>query len=570
MGKCKLGVQEIEYVGHLVTSKGIQPTKLLVDTTQNLPSPKNREELVKFLGMAEFYNKFIPKFAERSLTLRSLLKKNPEFVWSNQCEKEFLDIKSSLKNASDLGSFDVTDDVVVMTDASSRGLSVLLQRSGGWKAKEEEKKLKSKTVYDLRKAVKETKVKIGDWVTIKSPRKGVKSSKFGMPCQWRFGRRIVLLWCLLQIGAMGSGTAFAPDFITYCVFKFLTGMAISGFIINDISLGLEWTPTKYRPIVSLITGCSATLGQLFLAGAAYSIREWHWLQIAVSLPCICFFLWIWWVPESVRWLAMNNKPEGALRNLKRLAKLNRKAVVNDITLENLKSEIQKEMLGTSSSKATPFDLFRTPAMRRITCCLTLVWFSSSFAFFALAMDLQRFSVDIYLVQVIFGVVELSLRGFGFISMSYLGRRFTQAGTLILAGLLVLSSLAVPKEMAMVQISLTALGKGLLGTSIVCAYLYTAELYPTTLRQTGVGFTNMMMRLGAVIAPLVLMVKDYVSILPGVIFGVVPILFGLSVFLLPETKNTCLPDSVAQVEKRPRTKLIPSKNGNDRNLKKTKF
>ncbi|XP_075426030.1 solute carrier family 22 member 6-A-like [Ascaphus truei] len=113
-------------------------------------------------------------------------------------------------------------------------------------------------------------------------------------------------------------------------------------------------------------------------------------------------------------------------------------------------------------------------------------------------------------------------------------------------------------MVILQISLTVLAKGCLGSSIVCSYLYTAELFPTVLRQTGLGFTNMMMRLGAVISPLVMMTRAQMPYLPQVIFGVVPIIFGLPVLWLPETVNCPLLDTVEEVEARAR-KVKPQNN-----------
>ncbi|XP_075694861.1 solute carrier family 22 member 6-A-like [Rhinoderma darwinii] len=64
-----------------------------------------------------------------------------------------------------------------------------------------------------------------------------------------------------------------------------------------------------------------------------------------------------------------------------------------------------------------------------------------------------------------------------------------------------------------------------------------------------GFTNMMMRLGAVVAPLAMMTKVYAPFLPLVIFGVVPILCGLPILWLPETLNSQLLDTVEEVEAR---------------------
>lgn len=52
----------------------------------------------------------------------------------------------------------------------------------------------------------------------------------------RFGRRIIILCCLLQTALMGTGAAFAPSFSLYCFFRFMAGMGICGFIINDLGL----------------------------------------------------------------------------------------------------------------------------------------------------------------------------------------------------------------------------------------------------------------------------------------------------------------------------------------------
>nr|XP_033812657.1 solute carrier family 22 member 6-A-like isoform X2 [Geotrypetes seraphini] len=261
----------------------------------------------------------------------------------------------------------------------------------------------------------------------------------------RFGRRSVLLWCSLQIVAMGSGAAFSPNFSAYCIFRFFTGMGMCGLILNDFSLAMEWMPIKFRDIVFTVLSYCSTVGQLILAGLAYGIRDWHYLQLAVSLPYFIVFLYSWWVPESARWLILNNKPEVALETLKWVAKMNGKQEEGEkMSLEALKAEMQNEVSATTS-RLSVFDLFRTPRMCKITCCITLVWFSSSFAFFGIAMDIQKFKLDTYLTQVIFGITDLPLRVLANISMIRIGRRVTLASCVLLAGLLVLATLAVPKD-----------------------------------------------------------------------------------------------------------------------------
>uniref|UniRef100_A0A8B9Z359 Major facilitator superfamily (MFS) profile domain-containing protein n=1 Tax=Buteo japonicus TaxID=224669 RepID=A0A8B9Z359_9AVES len=100
----------------------------------------------------------------------------------------------------------------------------------------------------------------------------------------RFGRRSLLTWCYLQMGAMGICSSFAPTFTVYCLFRFLTGTAFSGILLNSVSLSLEWMPTRTRALVGTFMGYWYTIGQFLLAGVAYAIPDWRWLQFTVSLP----------------------------------------------------------------------------------------------------------------------------------------------------------------------------------------------------------------------------------------------------------------------------------------------
>lgn len=63
------------------------------------------------------------------------------------------------------------------------------------------------------------------------------------------------------------------------------------------------------------------------------------------------------------------------------------------------------------------------------------------------MDLQKFGVDIYLIQVIFGAVDIPAKVVITVTMSMVGRRPSQSGALIIAGIMILSNLLVPNGMS---------------------------------------------------------------------------------------------------------------------------
>ncbi|XP_073410616.1 solute carrier family 22 member 6-A-like [Dendrobates tinctorius] len=339
----------------------------------------------------------------------------------------------------------------------------------------------------------------------------------------RFGRKAILSSSCLTMAASGTCAAFLPSFVTYCVFRYLCGMAFSGIVLNTISLCLEWTAPRGRTLVGTLFAYGFTCGQLVLAGIAYGVRDWRWLQFSVSAPYYIFFLTSCCVPESARWLIMNGRSHQALRNLQRVARINGKAEEGKKLSEKvLVSHMQSELSSVNRAHS-PLDLVRTAGMRKVTVCLMLVWFSTSFAFYGLGMDLQNFGVNIFLLQFIFGAIDLPSKLAGAILMSYTGRRVTQAASLILAGVALLCNAFVPQDVKMA-------------------------------RQSGLGVVGMKARAGSMVAPLVLMLSEISPIFPPAIYGIAAIISGTAATFLNETSNQQLPDTIEEVEARSKKEL----------------
>ncbi|XP_043826898.1 solute carrier family 22 member 20-like [Dromiciops gliroides] len=365
----------------------------------------------------------------------------------------------------------------------------------------------------------------------------------------RWGRKAPLIWSYLQLAVSGACTAYFSSFTIYCVFRFLTGMTFSGIILNSLSLVVEWMPTQGRTVAGALLGYAFTLGQILLAGVAYLVRPWRWLQFAVSAPFLVIFLYSWWLPESSRWLLLHGKSHLAIQNLRKVATLNGKREEGQrLTKEVVSAYMQSESsVGRPSSSV--LDLFRTPAIRKVTCCLMVVWFSNSLAYYGLAMDLQKFGLSIYLVQVMFGVIDIPAMLVSTTTMIYVGRRATVASFLILAGFMVIANMFVPQDMQTLRTAQAALGKGCLASSFISVYLFAGELYPTQVRQMGMGFVSVNARLGGMAAPLVSMLAEYHSALPPVIFGATAILAGVAVCFLMETRNMPLVETIEAMERR---------------------
>nr|KAF6275588.1 solute carrier family 22 member 6 [Myotis myotis] len=297
----------------------------------------------------------------------------------------------------------------------------------------------------------------------------------------RLGRRKVLILSHLQMAASGTCTAFAPSFPVYCAFRLLSGMSTSGIILNSMTLNMEWMPIHTRAYVSTLAGYVFSLGQFILAGAAYAVPHWRYLQLLVSVPFFVSFVYSWFFIESARWYASSGRLDLTLKALQRVAQINRKREEGaKLNMEGLRSSLQKELtMGPGSASA--LELLRHPALRRLFLCLSVLWFATSFAYYGLVMDLQGFGVSIYLIQVIFGAVDLPAKFVGFVAINHLGRRPAQIAALLLAGICILANGVIPQDQSTVRTSLAVLGKGCLAASFSCIFLYTGELYPTMIR-----------------------------------------------------------------------------------------
>ncbi|XP_069860057.1 steroid transmembrane transporter SLC22A24-like [Dipodomys merriami] len=131
-----------------------------------------------------------------------------------------------------------------------------------------------------------------------------------------------MIICVLNLAIADTCAAFAPTFLLYSVLRFLAGISISVILTNSMVLGVEWTGRKFQAITVPLLLCSAGLGQVLLGGLAYFVRNWQNLQLALSIPVFFLLPFTRCLAESARWLISTNKPQEALKELWRAARIN--------------------------------------------------------------------------------------------------------------------------------------------------------------------------------------------------------------------------------------------------------
>ncbi|MEL7340008.1 MAG: RNase H-like domain-containing protein, partial [Bacteroidota bacterium] len=132
--KCEFAVSELNFLGHRLGGQGISPLPEKVSAIQDFPQPTNYKQLRRFLGMINFYHRFIPKAADILSPLNQLLtgyKKSTclrQVDWTEKSLKSFNEAKSALANATLLHYPTASGEIAIFTDASDTAVGGVLQQ----------------------------------------------------------------------------------------------------------------------------------------------------------------------------------------------------------------------------------------------------------------------------------------------------------------------------------------------------------------------------------------------------------------------------------------------------------
>jgi transposase InsO family protein len=128
--KCQIKKPQVKYVGHVVTQNGLEPDWEKVRAVRQMPVPKNKEDIRRFLGFIQYLAKFIPNLSAVNAPLRELMKTDVEFHWDKPQQESWDRLKEMCSSAPVLAYYDVNKEVTIQCDASSYALGAVLLQEG--------------------------------------------------------------------------------------------------------------------------------------------------------------------------------------------------------------------------------------------------------------------------------------------------------------------------------------------------------------------------------------------------------------------------------------------------------
>jgi len=380
----------------------------------------------------------------------------------------------------------------------------------------------------------------------------------------KFGRRpSILVASVIQI-ISSIIASFSVNYIMFIFFRFLIAFSVSGVFECGFVLVTEIVAPELRTPFGIMTQFPFGIGASLLPLVAYFIKDWTSLQLAISIPCVLLVVYYWTIPESPRWLISKSRFSEALEILKKAASTNRQTLPSDQEmLEMIKSLEIKEETSEAVEKTTG-EKFReafsememlvaTPQMRKRTINIFYSWLVVAMVYYGLSFNTKNMGADIYVSNFISGFAEIVACVCIIPALAKFGRVKIYSGTFLAGGvccILVAIILWATEKGSVVWliISLAMTGKFLIAGTFALAYLYTAELFPTPVRNVAVGGASTFARIGSMSAPYIVDILGKASAgIPALIFGVASVSAGLAATMLPETLYQQLPESVADVE-----------------------
>ncbi|XP_065157242.1 organic cation transporter protein-like [Atheta coriaria] len=356
----------------------------------------------------------------------------------------------------------------------------------------------------------------------------------------RYGRKTLMLFAILFSTIMGITKSLSPNYLFFVTFEFLDMMLGAGLYTAAYILGMELLVPEYRVMGSTIMSSAFALGEALIGVTAWFV-PWRIFLRILYIPGVLFVSCYWLTDESVRWMISNDRNEEAACALKKIAAQNGRrldeAVVKRLHLEGIGGPEHHHHTDTF------LEALRSPALLiRLANC-SLAWISCTFVYYGLTMHSVGISGNVYVNFIAVSLIEIPAYVLANVLLNKLGRRATLAASFMTSGLACVGFVFIPESDGTLRLIVFLLGKFSATVSYATIYLYTTEMFPTSLRHTFMSTCSMFGRIGSIIAPQVPILAQISQSLPLFLFASMAGTSGLLSLFFPETLNVKLPDTI---------------------------
>lgn len=284
---------------------------------------------------------------------------------------------------------------------------------------------------------------------------------------------------------------------------------------------------------------------MLVAGWGALIKDRQMLQIVYGLHGLIFIGHWWLLDESPRWLWMQGRIKEAIAIVAKGVTMNSTGMQIDINAFMQKAKLQKT--NDDKQSAGLSDLFKTANLRLKTLNVCLCWFANSLVYYGLSLSTGKLYGNPFLILFIMGLVEYPSYLVIVMILDRLGRRPIISIYMIAGGICCIIAANISHG-SNISTGVVMLGKLFIAGSFAVIYNYSAELFPTVVRNSAMGLGAMCARLSGALTPLITLLDSFDPKIPAITFGVLALISGIWVTFLPETMNKPMPESIEDGER----------------------
>ncbi|CAB0037967.1 unnamed protein product [Trichogramma brassicae] len=384
----------------------------------------------------------------------------------------------------------------------------------------------------------------------------------------RYGRRAIYVLGILLFVLFAPVSAYVPWYWAFIALRLLTGISFSAVQYSALTTLTEAAGNTHRQWMGIAFNCGFASGPIFVAGISYLATSWRQIQAATSLPGLLLLLFMWFMPESPRWLLSQGRRKEARAVLERFhgpiheqseassrAKRKKQQQQQQSQGEAMSVDEKVESPATSkSSSGGPLNeqikglktIFSHGELAKRACISYFSWMTASLTYYALALNVDNFAVDYYLYAVLLGVTEIPAYLVPSPILLFFGRKQASSALYGVCGALLLLLLGVARTETALVVTASLVARFCLSAAYGIFILYTSEFFPTISRNSALGTSSALAHVGSIVAPfLVDGLGRWAWWGPSTFCGSLALLAAAACLALPETRGRPLADTVEE-------------------------
>ncbi|CAG5117931.1 unnamed protein product, partial [Candidula unifasciata] len=358
-----------------------------------------------------------------------------------------------------------------------------------------------------------------------------------------FGRKFSIHGsCALMVVA-NVVAIFSVSWQMYAVLMFFIGLFVGCILATCNVYNFEFLPSWWRGFVIMLPIWS--LSTSIFALCAMALKNWRHLHGAIAFVALLAFLPVFWLPESMRFLAVHGHLKKANKVVKKIARLHKRPVPDTSIMEAI-ANIESRSLKAGASY-TYLHLFHRN-VRKYTLVLGYGWFVLALSQYMIGFGLSALSGDFFVNMLLYFALPFPVRLVAVFIVTRFGRKLAACLLFLLSSVfsfvivvvqLVASEDSKGSPTAVLAIGINMLTEGAWGATVI----FGNELFPTDVRTLSYGFCSAAARLAAIIAPH-LVPKHSLPMYAAFIIQALLQLTSFAAYLtLPETKGKPLQENL---------------------------